>query len=233
MTTLLRTVTLALVLAVALTACGRVRETPTPASAPAPTATPAPAAVPTDTPAPAVAPTDTPAPAVQAESPLGQPESPLAQPESPLTTLEGKEIVANPAAPIDRAALVSLVNATTAPPPQAGMASVSAVLYSYAVNVAIGGTYAYLTPAEYLDGTPVPPAAYFGPRAEYGDVGAETNMQGQFIVDNVPPGDYYLVAQTFYDWPAAFTSPDDSLPTLVTVKAGDQLNLGLLYVNWP
>lgn len=199
------------------------------ATPPRPEATPAAttaAAVATET----LAPTEA---AVQAESPLAQPVSPLAQPESPLTTLNGKEIVANPAYPIDRAALVNLVNNTTAPPPQEGMASVSAVLYSYGLNNAIAGTYAYLTPAEEIEGTPVPPTVFFGPRPENGDVGMETTLQGQFLLDNVPPGNYYLLVWSFADWPAAYWSPDDALPALITVAAGDRLNLGLLYVSWP
>ncbi len=229
---------LALLLATALTACGRDKETPT--STPPPAVTSAPAVVPTDTPAPAAVPTDTPVPAAQPESPLGQPESPLGQPESPLgqpdsplTTINGKEITANPARPLDRAALVSLVNATTAPVPQDGMAAVSAVLFSYAFNSPIVTTYFYLTPAAVVDGTPVPEIAIYGPRPDKGDVGGNTNEQGQLMLDNVPPGDYFMLVSSFYDWPAAFNSPDDWMPALISVQAGQQLDLGLLYVNWP
>jgi hypothetical protein len=188
---------------------------------------------PTDTPTPAAVPTNTPIPAEQPASPLGQPVSPLGQPDSPLSRLDPNAIVANQARPIDRAAIVNLVNSTTAPPPQEGMASVSAVLYSYSINQAIFGTFAYLTPADVVDGTPVPPSVYFGPQPENGDIGMETNAQGQFVVDNVPPGDYYLAVWTVYDWPAAFTSPDDAIPVRISVEAGDRLDLGLLYVEWP
>ena len=177
--------------------------------------------------------TPTEAAAAQAESPLDQPESPLGQPESPLT-IDPRDIVANPAVAFDRDAVVNLVGATTAPEPQPGQAALSAVLWSRANNQTIYGTNVYLTPADIVDGKPAPPVIYLGPKPEEnGDVTGQTNMEGQLLIDNIPPGDYYLVVWSVYDWPAAFTSPDDNLPVLISVGDGDKLDLGLLYVDWP
>ena len=211
------------IIVIVVAGCGRGRAepTPTPTAVPTAAATEASTAMPTE------------AAAVQAESPLDQPQSPLDQPTSPLSKIDAKDIIANQRVGFDRGAVVNLVNATNPPEPQPGDASLSAVLWSRAKNRTIYGTNCYLTPADVVDGNPVPPTVYLGPKPETGDVQCKTNEQGQLFLDNIPPGDYYLVVWSVYDWPAAFTSPDDSLPVLISVKAGDKLDLGLLYVDWP
>jgi len=38
---------------------------------------------------------------------------------------------------------------------------------------------------------------------------------------------------TVYDWLLAFPEAEEGIPRLITIEEGDQLDLGMLYVNWP
>jgi len=184
---------------------------------------------------------------------LAAPDSPLSQPDSPLppaastdasTGAGGEaagEAAAQPAGPhIDIAVpsdinvITQLAQETKAPAPQEGMASLSGVLYAPAVTRIIPGTQFYLTPAIEDNGQLLIPTLFAGPREENGDVAGFSNEKGQLLLDNVPPGNYYLVVWAIYNWPLAFASATDELPMLITVKAGEQRDLGLLYVpEWP
>lgn len=205
--------------AVIIAACGgRAEPTATPTMAP----TVAPTAAPIATEAVAE-------PASAPESPLAQPESPLEQPESPLT------VAATPVPdwPRSEEAALAVAEQTTPPVPQEGAGSIGGVIYSYGIREAVPGTQFYLTPADEVDGEFVPPEIYFGPRPEMGDVVGQTSMTGQIQLDNVPPGNYYLMLWTVYNWLSVYPSRENSAPLLITVEPGDQLDLGLLYVNWP
>ncbi len=79
----------------------------------------------------------------------------------------------------------------------------------------------------------MPPEVYFGPKPENGDVGGKTNLIGQVQLDQIPPGHYYMLVWTVYNWLSVFESPDSPEPLLITIEAGDQLELGVLYSNWP
>jgi hypothetical protein len=184
--------------------------------------------------------------AVAQVSPLGGSTSPLAQPESPLTpTLAATvaEAAGQPTVPggphieievpRDFAAISQVAQDTVASVPQEGMASLSGVLYSPVVNRIIPGTQFYLTPAIEDNGQLFIPSMFVGPQVDKGDVMGFTNEKGQMLLDNVPPGNYYLAVWTVYNWPLAFAKPDDELPLLITLEAGDQRDLGLLYIDWP
>jgi hypothetical protein len=135
--------------------------------------------------------------------------------------------------PSDLAVISQLAQDTKAPAPKDGMASLSGVLYTPVVNRIIPGTQFYLTPAIEDNGQLYIPTMFVGPQVEKGDVAGITNEKGQVLLDNVPPGDYYLAVWTIYNWPLAFGAQEDQLPLLITVKAGEQRDLGLLYVEWP
>jgi hypothetical protein len=222
------------VIMLALAACGGGEETsPTPTAVPqAPTTT-------------VVAATATPGTAtIQQVSPLSNPDSPLSQPTSPLlpaddasASASAQPAVQGPhieiAVPSDLKIITELANETKAPAPQEGKASLSGVLYSPGVNRIIPGTQFYLTPAIEDNGQLYIPTMFVGPQVDKGDVAGMSNEKGQIMLDNVPPGNYYLAVWAIYNWPLAFGANDDKLPLLITVKAGDQRDLGLLYVEWP
>ena len=126
-----------------------------------------------------------------------------------------------------------LANETKAPAPQEGMASLSGVLYSPGINRIIPGTQFYLTPAIEDNGQLYIPTMFVGPQLDKGDVAGISNEKGQIMLDNIPPGNYYMPVWAIYNWPLAFGAKDDKLPLMITLKAGEQRDLGLLYVEWP
>ena len=213
--------------ALVLAACGGNEEpTPTPATAPA-TATSAPA------PATAAPETSTPETASSAaESPLAQPESPLGQPDSPLTTA-ATAAPAQPDWPRSEEEAIAVAGETTVPEPQEGMGAIGGVIYYYGIKEAVPGTQFYLTAVEEVDGEFVPPSVNFGPRLEMGDIVGTTTMQGQVQLDNVPPGNYFMLLWTVYNWLSVYPSEGAPAPLLITIEEGDQLDLGVIYTNWP
>jgi hypothetical protein len=162
------------------------------------------------------------------ESPLAQPGSPLGQPDSPLTA-ESSDVPV----PATEDEAIALAAETVAPEAGEGFGTLSGVLYSFGIDAIVPGTQFYLTPADEVNGNFVPPSIYFGPRTEEGDVVGFSTLAGQVLVEDIPPGSYYLAVWTVYDWLLAFESPDAASPLLITVEEGDELNLGMLYVNWP
>lgn len=216
--------TLCVVLTVLIAACGSDEEAPTPTPEPtlAPTATVAPTntPVPTDTPVPATV-----APANQVVSPLNQPASPLTNYGTPAAG-ENRPILSG------FATISAIADNTKADEPEKGMASVSGLLYHYQRDQVIPGTQYYLTPA-IIDGDKVyPPTMYVGPQPERGDIYGFTNNEGQLFLNNVPPGKYYIAVWAVYDWFVVQETEDSEKPLLVTVEAGDIVNLGLLYTQW-
>ena len=52
-------------------------------------------------------------------------------------------------------------------------------------------------------------------------------------IDNVPPGAYYLMLWTVYNWLSTFDAEESTQPILIEIKDGDQIDLGVVYANWP
>jgi hypothetical protein len=119
-----------------------------------------------------------------------------------------------------------------APQPAAGMAALSGALYSYTINKIIPGTMFYLTKAE-GDNRDTMPAFLAGPDPARGDFIEQSDPYGNFQLNDIPPGSYFLVVSAPYNWCPAETSPDDPTPRLIRLAAGDRLALGVVYVSWP
>jgi hypothetical protein len=116
-----------------------------------------------------------------------------------------------------------------APPPAAGMAALSGALYSYTINRVIPATMFYLTKAE--GGTL--PTFLAGPDPARGDITEHSDAYGNFQLNDIPPGSYFLIVSAPYNWCPAETSPADPTPRLILLAAGDRLALGIVYVSWP
>jgi len=135
--------------------------------------------------------------------------------------------------PSDFDVISELAADTKADPPSSGKASISAVLYSPSINRVIPGTAFYLTKAIEDNGKLLIPTLFGGPNPEKGDIAGFTNDYGQLILQDVAPGNYYLVVWTVYNWPLAFAGPDEPLPLLLQLSPDETRDLGLLYVEWP
>lgn len=119
-----------------------------------------------------------------------------------------------------------------APEPQPGHASISGILYSTSLERTIPGTMFYLTEGLGEDKTEMPPA-FVGPIEGSRDFVAYTDSGGQFSIDNIPPGNYFLVVQAPMNWAVAQISRAEFKPLLLELEAGEKLSLGVVYVSWP
>lgn len=240
--------------ALLLSSCGS-DETPTvtpepPATVVPPTKEIVAAATNTVAPTQVVEPTATTA-AVQPESPLAasaasQPESPLAamQPESPLASaLESDGPIPLPTVsrnamgginPLDDFDLiVKLSKQNQAPKPKSGTASISGILFSTSEKRVIPGTVFYLTPAIKENGQIFAPSVFTGPNLDHGDVSGTSDELGQFMLTDIPPGDYFLAVWTVYDWLLITDQKQSDLAVMYTLKANEQRNLELIQLAWP
>lgn len=203
---------LLLVIAAIVTACGGEAAAPEPTVAPtvAPTAT--------------TAPTPTEEATEEAEG-AAAPESPLLQPESPL--------IPSAFAPKTEEEAIALAAQTKAPAPSEGHGTVSGLVYSFGnLQGGLPDIVAYLEVADEIDGKFFPASVSTGPQLARGDVAVQTNEFGQ-VQFEATPGNYYLAVWTLYSWRLAVPAPGEESPLLITIEEGDQLDLGVLYVDWP
>ena len=132
--------------------------------------------------------------------------------------------------------ITAIAKTTKAKEPVSGKASISGVLFEFTTDQSsdrvIPNNLFYLTPAV-VDGDKVhSPVGYYGPQEDKGDIKSVSNLKGQIFLNNIPPGKYYLVVQKQpYDWYLGFESDKAPTPELITLKAGDKLDLGLIYVR--
>jgi hypothetical protein len=126
---------------------------------------------------------------------------------------------------------VDIPDAPSPPEPPSGKSSVSGVAYSYTVKRFVPGTLFYLTPAS--SDNQVPPLLV-GPEPASGDIQGETGSQGEFVLNDVPPGDYYFVIWAPpYSWSIGEESPTNPTPRLIRLGPDDKVSLGTVYLGWP
>jgi len=120
------------------------------------------------------------------------------------------------------------------PEPEAGMATLSGQLFNTTGQSVIPGTAFYLAPAQ-----PAPEAGndlvlvLKGPDVAAGDVVGKSDDQGNFTLNDVPPGDYYLVVWAPYNWLPIPADAEDTMPRVFKIRAGDRLDVGRLELVWP
>jgi len=116
------------------------------------------------------------------------------------------------------------------PVPEPGKASISGLLYSISGKGPIPSTLYYLTPSKEPD---TPPNILVGPRDEEGDVRGTSDDQGRIVLNNIPPGSYYLAVWAPYNWVLAVESETDMTPRSINLQVNQQVNLGVVYLPWP
>jgi hypothetical protein len=119
-----------------------------------------------------------------------------------------------------------------APVPRPGLASLSGALYSYTTRQLISETMFYLTPGQGENRDSMPPFLS-GPESTRGDISGRSDAYGNFSLDNVPPGSYFLIVSAPYNWCPAEVTPDNPAARLIRLEAGERLALGIVYVSWP
>jgi hypothetical protein len=120
----------------------------------------------------------------------------------------------------------------SAPEPETGKASISGALFSYTQKVRLAGTISYLTPAT-GDHKDQMPSVLIGPNAEKGDYAFKTDDKGNFELNNIPPGKYFMIVQAPLTWDEVVTSETDMKPLLFDLQANQKHILGTLVVSWP
>ncbi len=116
--------------------------------------------------------------------------------------------------------------------PNLRKASVSGAIYSFTTKIRVAGTYAYLTPAlgENKDQMP---GVLIGPQKEKGDFAFHTDDKGNFELNNVPPGKYFIILWAPMTWNEVQVSETDIKALLVDLPADQKTVLGTLYIAWP
>jgi len=118
-----------------------------------------------------------------------------------------------------------------APAPIDGMAAISGQLYSYTIQQVIPETGYYLTKTIGSDNAP--PPLIVGPRDDHGDIQGRSDTNGIIYRNDVPPGKYYLIVWSPYNWAIAQVSETDASPKLIELQSGDRMTLGKIFLSWP
>lgn len=110
-----------------------------------------------------------------------------------------------------------------------GQAAFTGIAYSVRFENAIPETAWYMVPAKSLD----TPLVLAGPEADEAKYSGKSGADGRITVENLEPGDYFLVIWAPYGWIPAATAPDGEVPLVISMKAGEQRDFGQLLFPWP
>jgi hypothetical protein len=120
----------------------------------------------------------------------------------------------------------------SAPEPLTGKVSISGVLYSSTSNIILRNTQAYLTLASGVGNDQLNPVLG-GPKPQIGDILFTTDEKGNFELNNVPAGKYFIVVWAPLSWTVVMKSKTDANAMLMNLQAGSKTPLGVLFVSWP
>jgi hypothetical protein len=114
--------------------------------------------------------------------------------------------------------------------PEKGKAALSGLLYSLNFRRPIPGTAFYLIPAA---ADKQPPEVLFGPRKEKGEILGFSDEQGNILLKDVPPGDYFVAVWAPLNWILAINGPVDENPRLLSLGPDESKALGTISFPWP
>jgi len=112
--------------------------------------------------------------------------------------------------------------------PEAGKASISGLIYVPSSQSVVKSTLIYLVPAEGENKDLVPGILIGSGMETRGDVLGRTDENGIFYIDNIPPGNYFLVVSFQNNIILTANSETDLEPRLFTFAADEALPLGLI-----
>jgi hypothetical protein len=110
-----------------------------------------------------------------------------------------------------------------APEPKSGLGSLAGTFVQRRATSSAANLGFYLTRGEGPEGREIPPIL-FGPQRE-GDIPAMTDGAGNFAINDIPPGTYFIVLVGGFDWiPVEEGSPPR--PKAVEIRANQRVQLG-------
>lgn len=112
--------------------------------------------------------------------------------------------------------------------PEAGKASISGLIYTPTSKTFVQNTVIYLTPAEGDNKDQVPGLLIGSGLSSRGDIVSSTDDKGRFYIDNIPPGNYFLIVSYQNDIIITAVSETDHSPRLFTLDADSSTPLGLV-----
>jgi hypothetical protein len=119
----------------------------------------------------------------------------------------------------------------TAPTPASGKAVVRGGLFSSTTDMAVAETSVYLVRGIGPQRDEMPPV-WSGPAD--GDIHGRTDKLGWFVINDVPPGVYYVTVWAPLDW-VVLEDYKDSVrqPLALKAQADQVLDLGFMVISWP
>lgn len=112
-----------------------------------------------------------------------------------------------------------------------GTSGVHGVLFNLTTNTPLSGTIFYLTPGRGKDGREAP-VLLTQPRVDKGDIVSVTGDSGEFMVQVVSPGNYFVMVWAPMDWRLA-SGDDQGVPLLLTLEPDMWHDLGVVSLFWP
>jgi hypothetical protein len=112
--------------------------------------------------------------------------------------------------------------------PEAGKASISGLIYVPTTQSVVKSTVIYLVPAEGDNKDQVPGILIGSGMTTRGDILSRTDENGIFYIDNIPPGNYFLVVSFLNNIILTSVSETDLSPRLLKFESDASLPLGLI-----
>ena len=115
--------------------------------------------------------------------------------------------------------------------PSPGQTSFSGILYSYSLNQLVPNTPFYLSPAVGEENSFPPIMA--GPNPEQGDINGFTDDKAAIILNDIEPGNYYLIVWAPNNWGFAVIDTENEKPLMFELTEGTAHNFGVILIQWP
>lgn len=152
----------------------------------------------------------------------------LKQNQGPTSPYPAPSNLLNNAYPAMATSVLGDPNKISPPEPKEGLSSISGLLVQESTNHALNNLTLYLTKAvgEKKD----VPKIITVPNLKAGDIEGVSDANGYVVINNIPPGDYYLIINYVTDWVIAQVSGQDTRPLLISLKGNQRLDLGRISV---
>jgi len=121
---------------------------------------------------------------------------------------------------------ISALKVLDPPTPDPELGSISGLLLNGIQNIFMKNAQIYLLHVGGSDTDRIPPVLV-GYQSKNGDIAGRTESDGQFVFQNVPPGNYFIIFSM--DLSPIFSSPNSVQPVIIKVSDGDMINLGVVY----